>query len=350
MLPRVMTRTMAKAARERAAAGLPAAHACLAGALVDALLASAAVLEDDVELALAVAAVTDAGGARVLCRRATEATYAEILRARGTDGDIFDDRIPAALALRHHQLVTVVVGDRPGLPDAGAHRRRLSRGRLAAALVSGLPLDRAELGRRGREARWPLADSGLVVVGLAAGPVGDDVAGRPEVLVHRPPGFSWSVLLTPWAPDAEQTLLRAAHQDTGAGLVVDGPQPWTEVPAVVDGAAACAANGAAGQVISNLGTRLEHLLWADRHLADEFARSRLAAADDLSDELVQTLELWLRHPERPTAIARQLDVHVQTVRHRLVRLRSTLGAVLDSPAGRLELAVALRLRRMAGGR
>jgi DNA-binding PucR family transcriptional regulator len=37
-------------------------------------------------------------------------------------------------------------------------------------------------------------------------------------------------------------------------------------------------------------------------------------------------------------------VHVQTVRYRLGQLRELLGAALDDPRGRLELALALRVR------
>ena len=37
-------------------------------------------------------------------------------------------------------------------------------------------------------------------------------------------------------------------------------------------------------------------------------------------------------------------MHVQTVRYRLDRLRDLLGEALDDPEGRLELALALRVR------
>jgi DNA-binding PucR family transcriptional regulator len=42
------------------------------------------------------------------------------------------------------------------------------------------------------------------------------------------------------------------------------------------------------------------------------------------------------------AMARALDLHPQTVRYRLARLRELLGDQLDDPDARLELELALR--------
>ena len=41
-------------------------------------------------------------------------------------------------------------------------------------------------------------------------------------------------------------------------------------------------------------------------------------------------------------MARALDLHAQTVRYRLARLRELLGDQLDDPDARLELELALR--------
>jgi DNA-binding PucR family transcriptional regulator len=94
---------------------------------------------------------------------------------------------------------------------------------------------------------------------------------------------------------------------------------------------------------------LDLLLGRDSELASELAARRLAPLDDLRDQtrlrLVETLAAWLdAHGEaRPAADA--LHVHVQTVRYRLGQLRDLLGDALDEPAARLELALALRIRR-----
>ena len=44
------------------------------------------------------------------------------------------------------------------------------------------------------------------------------------------------------------------------------------------------------------------------------------------------------------AMARALDVHPQTARYRLARLRELLGDQLDDPDARFELELALRAR------
>jgi hypothetical protein len=82
--------------------------------------------------------------------------------------------------------------------------------------------------------------------------------------------------------------------------------------------------------------------------AEELAALRLAPLRDSSAErerlLYDTLTAWLDHPGRPQAIAQQLCLHPQTVRYRLARLRERLGAQLDDPRARFELALALRYR------
>jgi PucR C-terminal helix-turn-helix domain len=56
--------------------------------------------------------------------------------------------------------------------------------------------------------------------------------------------------------------------------------------------------------------------------------------------------------ERTGSIAAHLHVHPQTVRYRIARLRELLGGAMDTPAGRFELDLALRIDRAltpAGG-
>jgi DNA-binding PucR family transcriptional regulator len=43
-----------------------------------------------------------------------------------------------------------------------------------------------------------------------------------------------------------------------------------------------------------------------------------------------------------TETARALHIHPQSVRYRLARLRDAFAGALDDPAGRLEIAAALR--------
>ncbi len=62
--------------------------------------------------------------------------------------------------------------------------------------------------------------------------------------------------------------------------------------------------------------------------------------------LTETLEAWLDAGGSPTAAARTLQLHVQSVRYRLGRLREVLGAELDTADGRLRLHIAVKARRM----
>jgi hypothetical protein len=93
----------------------------------------------------------------------------------------------------------------------------------------------------------------------------------------------------------------------------------------------------------------ELLLHADTRLAGELAAARLAPLQALKpgarERLTRTLRAWLDLQGRIDETARALDVHPQTVRYRLGQLREALGATIDDPDGRFELALALRVHR-----
>ena len=76
--------------------------------------------------------------------------------------------------------------------------------------------------------------------------------------------------------------------------------------------------------------------------------TRLAPLDAETDlsraRLAETLHAWLRHQGNATAAADDLDVHAQTVRYRLGRLRELFGDTLDDPDARYELETVLRAR------
>ena len=94
--------------------------------------------------------------------------------------------------------------------------------------------------------------------------------------------------------------------------------------------------------------RLELLLRSDAGLVGELAAERLAPLDAETDlsraRLAETLHAWLRHQGNATAAADDLDVHAQTVRYRLGRLRELFGDTLDDPDARYELETVLRAR------
>lgn len=90
------------------------------------------------------------------------------------------------------------------------------------------------------------------------------------------------------------------------------------------------------------------LLGAEPELAQELAERRLAPLETVRGaktraDLALTLRAWLRNPGQRKTVAHLLDVHPQTVRYRMVRLRELFGDALDDPDGRFELELALRL-------
>ena len=58
--------------------------------------------------------------------------------------------------------------------------------------------------------------------------------------------------------------------------------------------------------------------------------------------MTETLRSWLDHQGEVARVAAELQVHPQTVRYRLGRLRERFGDLLDDPEARFELALALR--------
>lgn len=82
--------------------------------------------------------------------------------------------------------------------------------------------------------------------------------------------------------------------------------------------------------------------------ASDLAEESLAPLDDLPEArremLEETLEAWLDAGTSPTETARTLNLHVQSARYRIERLRDTFGDALEDPDHRLRLHVAIKAR------
>jgi DNA-binding PucR family transcriptional regulator len=142
------------------------------------------------------------------------------------------------------------------------------------------------------------------------------------------------------------TLARAIGALTvgPAGPVADAAASWSEAA----DAHAARARGALAP---------EGLLRSDEHLADlilatssgllaRLATRTLAPLDAETDasrtRLSATLAVWLAEMGAVSPTAAALDVHPQTVRYRVTRLRELFGTSLDDPEARFELQLALR--------
>jgi DNA-binding PucR family transcriptional regulator len=91
---------------------------------------------------------------------------------------------------------------------------------------------------------------------------------------------------------------------------------------------------------------IDLLVFEGRAFVDRIAARRLAAFDELTPKargrMAETALAYVREGGNAAAMARALDLHPQTVRYRLARLRELLGDQLDDPDARLELELALR--------
>jgi DNA-binding PucR family transcriptional regulator len=98
---------------------------------------------------------------------------------------------------------------------------------------------------------------------------------------------------------------------------------------------------------------LDLALIAHEVLARDFVDTRLAPLRAMKRaaraRATETLRAWLDAHGDVSATARALHIHPQSVRYRLARLREAFAGALDDPAGRLEIAAALRASELLGG-
>jgi PucR C-terminal helix-turn-helix domain len=94
------------------------------------------------------------------------------------------------------------------------------------------------------------------------------------------------------------------------------------------------------------------LLFDNRELAGRIGARRLAALDDLTPKarrrMEQTAFAYVQQQGNAAAMARALNVHPQTARYRLARLRELLGDALDDPDARFDIEIALRAQSLPG--
>jgi PucR C-terminal helix-turn-helix domain len=90
------------------------------------------------------------------------------------------------------------------------------------------------------------------------------------------------------------------------------------------------------------------LLFENRALVERIAERRLAPLRELTPKararMEETALAYVQERGNAAAMARALDVHPQTARYRLTKLRELLGEELDDPDARFELGLALRAR------
>jgi hypothetical protein len=238
---------------------------------------------------------------------------------------------------------------------------------LAAEVVEGyLRMQSDEAGERERRRRR------LVTMLLEAEHDPEAVERGAELARWRVPRRLAVVALTGESPPRrlDADVLAGSDQE-GAFLVVpdpDGPGRARSLRRALDGHGAAVGPAVApreahrslrwARLALSLGrggliNARDHLatliLLGDPELAQALADQRLKPLFALPaperERLLETLRSWLDHQRHTPGIAAELHVHPQTVRYRIAKLRELLGDALDTPQGRFELQMALRVPR-----
>jgi hypothetical protein len=227
----------------------------------------------------------------------------------------------------------------------------LAQQRLREELVQLLLSDRSDSGavRRAAElARWPVPELATVVL---AAP--DDEAARVALSRLEPAGLRFRTptgqgVVVP-AADTPEWRERTARLLDGAAAVVGPLVPPASLPlgariarVALDLHRQGLLRGDPVFVAEHIGTLVVH---REPRLLEALRRRRLAplehASPGVRPALRETLRSWLVHMGDTTKVATELQVHPQTVRYRLARLRELYGTQLEDPEVRLELLLAL---------
>jgi hypothetical protein len=232
--------------------------------------------------------------------------------------------------------------------EAGERERR--RRRLAVILLDPVGHDPEALQRAGELARWPVPRT-LAVLALAAeSPIAVTRRLDVDALAGADATGAWLILPDPDGPGRRSALEQAIEGLPAAlGPTVapaDAPRSlrWARLTLALAGQGAL---GDGPGVIRTSDHLTSLILLQDPEMAAALARDRLKPLDDLQraerERLTETLAAWLAHQRHTPRIATELHVHPQTVRYRIAKLRELFGDQLETPDGRFELELALRM-------
>jgi PucR C-terminal helix-turn-helix domain len=290
-------------------------------------------------------------GARVAWRRVAEAA-----RGAGLDPETISLLAESIFAYIEEISADSVEGyaeARSTVEDERRHRRR----ELVALLLREPAAEEADLRAAAAAASWrlPRTAAALAVPEEEL----DRLAPRlpPDAPAAPLEGLGCAVIPDPSGPgraaELDRALARAgARSPVAAALgpavpVAELAGSWPLARATLRAIEACAIEAAQGAVRAD--DALSALLvFENRGLVERIAARRLGAFDGLTAKarlrMEQTALAYVQHHGNAAAMARALDVHPQTARYRLARLRELLGGELDDPDARFELELALRAR------
>jgi DNA-binding PucR family transcriptional regulator len=166
----------------------------------------------------------------------------------------------------------------------------------------------------------------------------------PDTLATTIDGVGCAVIPDPDGPGRPAEVSRAVGERRAAlGPTAELPASWALARQALLAAQA-------GTGLLRVDEHLIDLLLAEgRPLLERLTARRLAPLDELGpgarSRMADTAYAYVREGGNAAAMARTLDLHPQTVRYRLARLRELLGEQLEDPDARLELELALRYER-----
>jgi hypothetical protein len=289
-------------------------------------------------------------GARVAWRR-----IAEVARRASLDPETISLLAESIFAYIEEISADSVEGYAEARSQLEDERRRRRR-ELAALLLRDPPVEETDLRAAAAGAGWPLPRTAAALA-VAEDDL-DRLAARlpPDALAAGVDGTGCAVLPDPEGPRRAPQIDRALEGSRSLrGRAALGPAgPLRELPAswaLARGllraleAGAIDADTAPVRVDAALG---ELLLFENRALVERIAARRLAPLRELTPKARKRMEetalAYVRERGNAAAMGRALDVHPQTARYRLARLRELLGSALDDPDTRFELELALRGR------
>lgn len=288
-------------------------------------------------------------GARVAWRRIAAAA-----RGAGFDAEVLSLLAESIFAFVEELSADSVEGYAEARSRREGERRRRER-ELVALVTRDPPAEEADVRAAAAAVGWRMPRSAAAI----ACPEDqlDRVARKlpPDALAGALDGEGCAVVPDPDGPGRAGEIAQAvAARSAAIGPAVPVQElatSWALARATLRAVEAGVVGGGAAAPAERSPLRADDvlvdlLLFEGRALVDRLAARRLAALDQLTPKarrrMQDTALAYVREGGNAAAMARALDLHPQTVRYRLGRLRDLLGDQLDDPDARLELELALR--------
>jgi len=279
-------------------------------------------------------------GARVAWRRVATAA-----RDAGVDAEVLSLLAESIFAFIEELSADSVEGYAEARSHLEGERRRRQR-ELVLALLRDPPADEADVRAAAGAVGWRLPASAAAIA--CAEDDLDRIVRRlpPDALVATLEAEGCVVVPDPDGPgrptEIDRALERRAAAVGPAVALAELGASW----ALARSALRAAAAGVLPAPVRADDVLVDLMLFDAGTLADRLAARRLAPLAALSPKarqrMVDTALAYVREGGNAAAMARALDLHPQTVRYRLGRLRDLLGDQLEDPDARLELELALR--------